>query len=545
MTITTSPLDINAGNEHSYGVEGTCEQGLEVSVQVGILPPLLTPCHNSTWQLASLDTTGLAEGSNYTLSVVQTDSASNLGLAERSFDKDITFPRIRLNSPTNVLLTNENQFFLYGTCSESGRNVTINLASTPPVEVLCQNRTWRYEVDLSDDSLYPEGPLYLVLTHRDHLGNETRLDDENNNLIKDKTPPVLTLDSPGLYNKAVVHGHYTLEGSCESPFQVTVEVEYFSTTNVDCEQGRWSFQLSHYWYLPRNDGITIPIRLSSVDNHGNRADLTGSFFYDYTEPRLTITSDLTMNSSNTQGFKLEGTCSENDQPVIFRLNDLDEETITCTAQSWSFSIPSDLLEGDHRIQLTHRDHAENTMTLQASLHKDLNLPMFTLAENLDIDLSHSHHYVIRGTCQDPGNIAVNAPIFPTQRTFCDLATNTWETSGVSVVDADSGSITLTATMTDSGGNTLTLNKEITKPVCPTDVPSRPFAFNAQSLSLNSSNQNDYRIEGTCAEDGPLSLSIPYHETMTVSCGCGTWKSEALHSYNFPVGEVAIQASKTQ
>ena len=89
------------------------------------LPFLTRPCLKSAWKLENFDTIGLPEGKKYSLLITQTDVFNNTGQADRVFDKDVTPPTVTLNSDLRVKGKNKNKFNIKGSCSESGRDLTV------------------------------------------------------------------------------------------------------------------------------------------------------------------------------------------------------------------------------------------------------------------------------------------------------------------------------------------------------------------------------------------------------------------------------------
>ena len=540
VTIASANIHINTANQSSYTIEGECTSGLEVTIRPGTLPSLTRPCLNSAWKLENFDTIGLSEGKKYSLLITQTDVFNNTRQADRVFDKDVTPPIVTLNSDLRVNGKNKNKFNIKGSCGESGRDVTVNIASTTPVSITCNNGYWQHYVDLSDDITYPQGHLTVVTAHTDSVENLTK---NTYRLKKDTTLPTITIDNLAPYNLAVQQGTYTLQGDCEGEYRVDIDIPAYSSTSmqVTCSDGRWQLILKDYW---RIKGNRVSVTITSQDDHTNSKVISSEFLNDRMAPQLELTTKPLINLENSNGFVLSGTCSDEGRSVNLRLGNRSKWTYPCTGGHWSFAVAANLPEGKYPIGISHQDEAQNSITIDPLpvLIKDITLPDFAFVGNLGINATNQSNYVVGGTCQEDGTIVVSIPSLNNQRVICGTD-KTWRTQEFGVTTLSNGVVTITATMVDLAGNANTITKEIIKTPCSTNAAERIFAFDSNPLSIDSANQNNFRISGTCDEDGGISLSVPYHDVMTINCQCGIWKSESLDGYNIPLGNINITATK--
>ena len=72
-TLSTSFLHINSTNSTQYNLEGTCENGLDVILTLGDLPPWTLSCNSGNWALADANVTALNNALEILLTVKQTD----------------------------------------------------------------------------------------------------------------------------------------------------------------------------------------------------------------------------------------------------------------------------------------------------------------------------------------------------------------------------------------------------------------------------------------------------------------------------------------
>ena len=540
VTITSTYIHINAANQSSYTIKGECTSGIEVTIKPGTLPSLTRPCLNSAWTLENFDMASLPEGKEYSLLITQTDVFSNTGQADRVFDKDVSPPVVTLNSGLRVNGKNKNKFNIKGICGESGRNVIVKIASTTPVSMTCNNGYWQDYADLSDDITYPQGHLTVVTAHTDSVGNLT---ENTYRLDKDTIQPTLTIDNLAPSNLAVPEGTYTLQGDCEGEYRVDIDIPTYSTTSmqVTCSERRWQLILTDYW---RIKGNRVSLTVTSQDDHTNSKIISTEFINDRIVPQLELTTKPLINLRNFSSFVLEGTCSDVGQSVNLMLENRLKWTYPCTEGHWSFAVASNLPEGRYPIEISHQDEAGNSVTINPKpvLVKDITSPDFAFVGNVGINSTNQSNYVVGGTCQEDGTIVVSIPGLNNQRVVCGTD-KTWRTQELDVTTLSDGAVTITATMVDLARNANTITGEIIKTPCPTNADERVFAFDSNPLRIDSTNQNNFRISGTCDEDGEISLSVPYHDVMTINCQCGIWKSKILDGYNIPIGNIDITATK--
>ena len=540
VTITSTNIHINTANQSRYTIEGECTSGLEVTISPGTLPSLLRPCLNSTWKLENFDTIDLPEGKKYSLLITQTDVFDNIGQADRVFDKDVTPPVVTLNSDLKIKGRNKNKFNIKGSCSESGRDVTVTIANTTPVSITCNNGYWQHYVDISDDITYPQGHLTLVTAHTDSVGN---LAGKTYRLDKDTILPTLTIDHLAPYNLAVQQGTYTLQGDCEGEYQVDIDIPTYSSTSmqVTCSDGRWKLILKNHL---RIRGHRVSVTVTSQDDHTNSKVISSDFLNDRLAPQLVLSTRPLINLGNSNAFVLRGTCSDEGRSVSLRLGNRSKWTYPCKGGNWSFSVTASLPEGRYPIGISHQDEALNSTTIDPPpvLLKDITAPNFAFVGNVGINSSNQSNYVVEGTCQEDGTIVVSIPDLDNQRVVCGT-NKTWRTPEFDVTTLSDGVVTITATMLDLASNANTITKEIIKTPCSTNPSERVFEFDSNPLSIDSANQNNFHISGTCDEDGEISLSVPYHDVMTINCQCGIWRSKSLDGYNIPIGNINITATR--
>ncbi len=178
-TVTvTAPAQINAGNQSSYSVSGTCTAGDgAVSVTIGNVSTV-TPCTaGGTWTVTGANVANLPQGT-VTITASQTDAAGNTGTGTGTATK--TTPAGGDNPPPVVTVVappinagNQGAYSPSGTCSAGDGPVTVTIGTAPQqvtVTATCSaGGTW--VAPPSNVSALPAGTVTVTASQTDAAGN--------------------------------------------------------------------------------------------------------------------------------------------------------------------------------------------------------------------------------------------------------------------------------------------------------------------------------------------------------------------------------------
>ena len=240
-------------------VNGKCTKG-DLSVNVGTIDSLkkfqkikTVPCTaTGTFKAANLDFTSFADGV-ITLSIRQSDQAGNQGRQDLSFTKKLSLPSVTIGSNAippeagkpgkYINSTLQTVVLLSGTCSEFGSNgQQVKVTAQPalpaqPLNAVCNAGNWTLKITISD---LAEGPVVFSASTSDFVGNVSEI--KSLNLIKDTTPPVLTLTQPlsnFVINKLNYKQTVNFKGTCSDALKLSGAV----TANIACQSSQWSYNL--------------------------------------------------------------------------------------------------------------------------------------------------------------------------------------------------------------------------------------------------------------------------------------------------------------
>lgn len=146
----TNPGDIDFLNESDFKVTGTCsENGRTVALNIG--GQTYNPnCSGLTWSSGFIDVSGIAEGPV----LVRADHSNIIGQnapqASLTITKDTSFVAVTISSAPNINVSNESIYVISGSCSESGRVVTVNVDAFTFTPTCSGGQTWTTgQVDIS------------------------------------------------------------------------------------------------------------------------------------------------------------------------------------------------------------------------------------------------------------------------------------------------------------------------------------------------------------------------------------------------------------
>ncbi len=312
VTVNTPPPVIAKANAAQYGatppVFGTCTSSAgSVSVTVGGVPASPVACNSGAWTLApqTMNVSSLADGN------VEIRAQQGTGQGAAFAIKDTTAPAVAITTAPSINAANVASYTFGGSCSEHGAPVNISLASpAQAVTSTCTGGSWSVTRNMSGLN---EGNVTITAAQTDIYGNTTT-PPASRTVLKDVTPPVVTVNSPAVIN-AGNQNSYNVSGACtagDGPVSVTIGSLPRSApcTGSTGNSGTWSIAGIGVSGLPQG---SVQITAKQTDAAGNQgtgqavANKTTPAGNDTTPPVVTVIAPP-IDENNQNGYQPSGTC---------------------------------------------------------------------------------------------------------------------------------------------------------------------------------------------------------------------------------------------
>ena len=259
VAITSAPV-INAANQSSYGVAGSCsENGAAVTVRVGTVAAVPQPvCNSGIWSTSGLDVSGLPAGA-VTVTAMQTDAAGNIGSASRTTSKDSSAAAVTVVVAPRINSSNQASYGgVSGACSAAGGMVTVAIGSISNTAA-CTGGNW--SLSAVDVRSLPEGTV-VVKASQTVAGTVIS---GSLNTVKDTTAPAVSISTAPTIDTSNQNS-YSPAGTCTSgDGAVTVSVGAIKVT-VACVNGNWTAPGMQVGALPKGP---VTVTASQTDEAGN------------------------------------------------------------------------------------------------------------------------------------------------------------------------------------------------------------------------------------------------------------------------------------
>ncbi|MBS1963193.1 MAG: hypothetical protein JST04_13335 [Bdellovibrionales bacterium] len=515
ITSPAAGTTINAGNQASFAVSGTCSENGRNVVLSGAASGTVT-CSGGTWS-ANLNFSAAADGS-VTLYADHSDAAgNNAAQASRTFNKDATPPTVAITSPAAgayVNNANKTAFAVSGTCSENGQNVVLSGAGS--ATVACVGGTWSTNLDVSGAA---DGTITVYADHADASGNPATQASRAFN--KDTVNPSVTISSPvaGTLIGSATQASFAISGSCSENGR-SVSLSGSATGSATCTAGAWSTTLD---FTAAADGpVTVYADLGDVAGN-SAAQASRAFVKDATAPIVTINSPGAgsyVNLANQAAFVLSGTCSEDGQNVV--IGGAASATVVCSSGSWTktFDLTA-AAQGAVAFTADHSDAAGNAAT-QASraFVKDTVVPTVTVvnpAAGTLVSGANVTSFAVSGACSENGlNVAISGSA--TATVAC--SGGAW-TANLDFSAAADGPVSITVNHSDAAGNAASPDtRSFQKDATPAAVA---FTLPAAGAYVNLANRASFAVSGTCSDSGQ-NVVLSGAASATVTCTAGGWSA---------------------
>ena len=517
LTITNAP-SINIANERSYGVSGTCigGQGEENSVVKVVLGSntLGSPaCEDGVWAVSEHNVSTLQDSNSLKLTITEGEEE-----VSQTLIKDTVKPEVTLETPAIINGINQNSYGVSGTCSDVGQDVVVNIGELEK-SVNCAGNGWRLEG--YDVSSLLTGSVSLSVNMKDAVGNPAN--EVSVSVNRDVDSPTVTITTTHFEVNSANKTNYALEGACsEDGINVVLKITGLSDKTFSCSSSSWNFTVD---VSGIGEGSGIQLSVEQDDAAGNKGVAMATLKKDTVPPVLGLAAGQVVNSSNEGTFKLRGTCSEQGQNVSVTIRGLDPvPTITpltpsCDGTSWVATLSSNAGEGTASVDLTQDDSLGNRGTATGTFIKDTTPSDPAFDANLSITGANFTNYIIRGTCPENGTVSLTTPSQQAPVSI-SCARGVWTHASINTTSwTDNTNHTLSATLTDTAGNTgVPVTKTVSK-----NTSTLAVSINSPD-PINNANKGSYSVSGRCSNHpGTLALTVGGQRPATEPvCSSRTW-----------------------
>ncbi len=419
-----------------------------------------------------------------TISASVTNSANNTSTATHDIVIDANLPGLRVDTVAgdDVINSIEHTQALVITGSSSGlaagAALTVVINSVTYGATVLADGSWSVGVPAADVTNWPAGTVNIAVSGTNTAGTTTSISHPVTVDLAAVAITINTLSTDDVINAAEKGSDLQLSGTTsdvEAGQTITVIFGGKSYTTTVAAGGTWGLT------IPAADLATLPdgaanVQASVSNVAGNSAQATHAYSVDATAPSVTIntiaTDDILNADEAGSALTISGTSTaEAGQTVTVTLNGVNYSGNVQADGSWSVSVPTgdlaNLTASPYTVSAAVSDKAGNPASATHNLTVDLVAPVVTINTVAGDDIinatEHGQAQIISGsaTGATTGN-TVSVTIGTTTYTTVLDANGNWSIGvPASVISAlAQGNVTITATVTDSAGNSGTASHTV-------------------------------------------------------------------------------------
>ncbi|HGT3975298.1 TPA: Ig-like domain-containing protein [Escherichia coli] len=466
-------------------VTGTAVAGNTVIVTIGGNQYNATVQSDLSWSVSVPANVLQALGNGeLTISASVTNSANNTGTTTRDIVIDANLPGLRVDTVAgdDVINSIEHTQALVVTGSSTGlvagAALTVVINGVTYGATVLADGTWSVGVPAADVTNWPAGTVDIAVSGTNTAGTTTSISHPVTVDLVAVAITINTLSTDNVINSAEKGSDLQLSGTTsgvEAGQTITVIFGGKSYTTTVATDNSWELT------IPAADLATLPdgaanIQASVSNVAGNSAQATHVYSVDATAPSVTINtiaSDDILNANEAgSALTISGTSTaEAGQTVTVTLNGVNYSGNVQADGSWSVSVPTgdlaNLTASSYTVNASVSDKAGNPASATHNLTVDLAAPVVTINTVAGDDIinatEHGQAQIISGsaTGATTGN-TVSVTIGTTTYTTVLDANGNWSIGvPASVISAlAQGDVTITATVTDSAGNSGTASHTV-------------------------------------------------------------------------------------
>ncbi|MCX0503829.1 Ig-like domain-containing protein, partial [Escherichia coli] len=460
--------------------------GDTVTVTLGGNTYTATVQANLSWSVSvpAADIQAIGNGS-LTVNASVTNVVGNTGNGSRDITIDANLPGLRVDTVAgdDVINSIEHNQALVITGSSSGLTagtaLTVEINNVTYGATVLADGTWSLGIPAADVSNWPAGTVDITVSGTNSAGTTSTITHPVTVDLAGVAITINTLSGDDVIN-AVEKGETLVVSGSTSGVEAgqTVTVTFGGknyTTTVE-SNGSWTVN------VPPADLAALPdgagnVQASVSNINGNSAQADRAYSVDATAPLVTINtiaSDDILNAAEAgSALTISGTSTaEAGQTVTVTLNGVNSSGNVQADGSWSVSVPTgdlaNLTASPYTVSAAVSDKAGNPASATHNLTVDLAAPVVTINTVAGDDIinatEHAQAQIISGsaTGATTGN-TVSVTIGTTTYTTVLDANGNWSIGvPASVISAlAQGDVTITATVTDSAGNSGTASHTVT------------------------------------------------------------------------------------
>ncbi len=467
-------------------VTGTAVAGNTVIVTIGGNQYNATVQSDLSWSVSVPANVLQALGNGeLTISASVTNNGGNTGTATHDIVIDANLPGLRVDTVAGDDVVNiiEHGQALVVTGSSTGlamgAALTVGINGVTYGATVLVDGTWSVGVPAADVTNWPAGTVNIAVSGTNTAGTTTSISHPVTVDLAAVAITINTLSTDDVINAAEKGSDLQLSGTTsgvEAGQTITVIFGGKSYTTTVAADNSWGLT------IPAADLATLPdgaanVQASVSNVAGNSAQATHAYSVDATAPSVTIntiaTDDILNAAEAGSALTISGTSTaEAGQTVTVTLNGVNYSGNVQADGSWSVSVPTgdlaNLTASPYTVSAAVSDKAGNPASATHNLTVDLAAPVVTINTVAGDDIinatEHGQAQIISGsaTGATTGN-TVSVTIGTTTYTTVLDANGNWSIGvPASVISAlAQGDVTITATVTDSAGNSGTASHTVT------------------------------------------------------------------------------------
>ncbi|MEB6576264.1 Ig-like domain-containing protein [Enterobacter quasiroggenkampii] len=476
--------EVAAGQTLS-GKVTNAEAGNTVTVTIGGNTYTATVQSDLTWSVNVPESvlTALGNG-DLTVSATVTNGHGNTGTGERDIAIDANLPGLRVDTVAGDDVINSiehtQNLIVSGTSDglAAGTTLTVTVNGKTYAASVLADGSWSAAIPAADVAAFAAGTVTVTVAGQSTAGNPVTI---SHDVTVDLAAVAISIDAiatDDVINAAEKGADLVLSGSTSNVEEnQTVTVTFGGktyTAKVDAD-GNWTATVPSGDLAGLKDG-DASVQVSVTNAHGNSATAGREYSVDATAPTVTIDTvagDNVINGSEAAaGVAISGTTTaEAGQTVTVTLGGKSYTAQVQQGGVWSVNVPGSdltaLADSGYTVQVSVSDAAGNPGSAGKTITLDTTPPTvsFNVVAGDDVinSVEHGQAQIVSGSATG-ANVGdkVVITLGSHQYTTTVDASGNWSVGvPASVISAlTDGTVTLSATITDSAGNSSTQTHDV-------------------------------------------------------------------------------------
>ena len=476
--------EVAAGQTLS-GKVTNAEAGNTVTVTIGGNTYTATVQSDLTWSVNVPESvlTALGNG-DLTVSATVTNGHGNTGTGEREIVIDASLPGLRVDTVAGDDAINSiehtQNLIVSGTSDglAAGTTLTVTVNGKTYAASVLADGSWNAAIPAADVAAFAAGTVTVTVAGQSAAGNPVTI---SHDVTVDLAAVAISIDAiatDDVINAAEKGADLVLSGSTSNVEENQTVTVIFGgktyTAKVDAD-GHWTATVPSADLAGLKDG-DASVQVSVTNAHGNSATAGREYSVDATAPTVTIDTvagDNVINGSEAAaGVAISGTTTaEAGQTVTVTLGGKSYTAQVQQGGVWSVNVPGSdltaLADSGYTVQVSVSDAAGNPGSAGKTITLDTTPPTvsFNVVAGDDVinSVEHGQAQIVSGSATG-ANVGdkVVITLGSHQYTTTVDASGNWSVGvPASVISAlTDGTVTLSATITDSAGNSSTQTHDV-------------------------------------------------------------------------------------